>query len=141
MEDQLKNDFDKIIKDLKLTEKNIKLRKKILKNFIKYGFPNKRSEDWKFSDLKKIINSNIEKLSFFNLNTIFKEEDSSIYINNFQHNKIVFVNGLIFKIDFNYEEKDKIEIIEDLNLDRSINKNNALISLNDAFISNYIKFN
>ena len=108
MEDQLKNDFDKIIKDLKLTEKNIKLRKKSLENFIKYGFPNKRSEDWKFSDLKKIINSNIEKLSFFNLNTIFKEEDSSIYINNFQHNKIVFVNGLIFKIDFNYEEKDKI---------------------------------
>ena len=53
MEEQLKTDFDKIVKSLKLSEENIKFRKKNLNEFIKNGFPNKRKEEWKFSDLNK----------------------------------------------------------------------------------------
>ena len=50
MHEQLKIDFDKVIKNLKPSKKNIELREKNLNEFIKKGFPNKRVEDWKFSD-------------------------------------------------------------------------------------------
>ena len=48
MEKQLKTDFDKVIKNLKPSKKDIELRQKNLNEFIKNGFPNKRIEDWKF---------------------------------------------------------------------------------------------
>ena len=111
MHEQLKIDFDKVIKSLKPSKKNIELREKNLNEFIKKGFPNKRVEDWKFSDLNQIISSNIKELKFFNDKTILDEFDQSIIINSLDHNKIILINGLIFKFDFNYEEKNKIEII------------------------------
>ena len=115
MEEQLKIDFDKVIKNLKPSKKDIELRKKNLNQFIENGFPNKRIEDWKFSDLNQIISSNIKELKFFNNETKPNKFDKSILISNFDHNKIIFVNGLISKIDFNYEEKSKIEISLKLN--------------------------
>ena len=66
MTNQIKNDFDKVVKKLKLPKKNIDLRKKNLDKFINLGFPNRREEDWKFSDLNNIISSNIKDLKFFN---------------------------------------------------------------------------
>ena len=66
MKEQLKTDFDKVIKNLKLSKQEIELREKNLNEFIKNGFPNKRIEDWKFSDLNQIISSNIKELNFFN---------------------------------------------------------------------------
>ena len=139
MEEQLKIDFDKIIKGLKLSDENIKFRRKNLDEFIKSGFPNKRKEEWKFSDLNQIINSNIKELTFFNdFSKSFHVKDS-IYINNFEHNKIVFINNSISKIDFNYEEKDKVEIIENLDLIKDNNQTNTLISLNNALLANYVK--
>ena len=66
MEEQLKIDFDKVIKYLKPSKQEIELREKNLNEFIKNGFPNKRIEDWKFSDLNQIISSNIKELKFFN---------------------------------------------------------------------------
>ena len=62
--EQLKIDFDKVIKSLKLSEKSINYRKENLNQFVENGFPNKRVEDWKFSDLNQIISSNIENLRF-----------------------------------------------------------------------------
>ena len=62
--DQLKIDFDKVIESLKLSEKSINSRKKNFNQFVENGFPNKRVEDWKFSDLNQIISSNIENLRF-----------------------------------------------------------------------------
>ena len=61
MEEQLKIDFDKVIKNLKSSKKDVELREKNLNEFIKNGFPNKRIEDWKFSDLKSIIDSNFDE--------------------------------------------------------------------------------
>ena len=75
MEKQLKIDFDKIIKNLKPSKKDIELREKNLNEFIKNGFPNKRIEDWKFSDLNKIISSNIKDLKYFN-KELFNKENS-----------------------------------------------------------------
>ncbi|MDB4846098.1 Fe-S cluster assembly protein SufD [Candidatus Pelagibacter sp.] len=139
MEEQLKIDFDKVVKGLKLSDENIKFRKKSLDKFIKNGFPNKRKEEWKFSDLSQIINSNIKELTFFNDHLESFEVEDSIYIQNFEHNKIVFINNSISKIDFSYEEKDKIEIIKDLDLIKDNNQINTLISLNNALLANYVK--
>jgi len=138
MEEQLKIDFDKVIKNLKPSKKNIELREKNLNEFIKNGFPNKRVEDWKFSDLNQIISSNIKELKFFNDQTIPDEFDQLILINNFDHNKIILINGLIFKFDFNYEEKDKIEIINTHETE-DFNSKNSLVSLNNALKCNYVK--
>jgi len=138
MEEQLKIDFDKIIKNLKLSKKDIELREKNLNKFIKNGFPNKRIEDWKFSDLNQIISSNIKELKFFNDEIKPGEFDQSILINNFDHNKIIFINGLISKFDFNYEEKDKIEII-DTHETEDLDSSNSLVSLNNALKFNYVK--
>jgi len=138
MEEQLKIDFDKVIKNLKPSKKNIELREKNLNEFIKNGFPNKRVEDWKFSDLNQIISSNIRELKFFNDQTIPDEFDQLILINNFDHNKIILINGLIFKFDFNYEEKDKIKIINTHETE-DFNSKNSLVSLNNALKCNYVK--
>ena len=138
MEKQLKTDFDKVIKNLKPSKKDIELRQKNLNEFIKNGFPNKRIEDWKFSDLNQIISSNIKELKFFNNQTRPDEFDQSTLVNNLDHNKIIFVNGLISKVDFNYEEKSKIEII-DTQETENLNSNNSLVSLNNALKFNYVK--
>jgi len=138
MEKQLKIDFDKVIKNLKPSKKDIELREKNLNEFIKNGFPNKRIEDWKFSDLNQIISSNIKELKFFSEETKPDEFDQSILVNNFDHNKIIFINGLISKFDFNYEEKDKIEII-DTHETEDLDSNNSLVSLNNALKFNYVK--
>ena len=138
MEKQLKTDFDKVIKNLKPSKKDIELRQKNLNEFIKNGFPNKRIEDWKFSDLNQIISSNIKELKFFNNQTKPDEFDQSTLVSNFDHNKIIFVNGLISKVDFNYEEKSKIEII-DTQETEDLNSKNSLVSLNNALKFNYVK--
>ena len=138
MEEQLKIDFDKIIKNLKPSKRDIELREKNLNKFIKNGFPNKRIEDWKFSDLNQIISSNIKELKFFNDETVPEKFDQSILINNFEHNKIIFVNGLVSKLDFNYEEKDKIEIV-DTHESKDLVSKNSLLYLNNAFKFNYLK--
>ena len=139
MEEKLKLDFNKAIEGLNLSNNNINLRKKNLYEFIKNGFPNKRKEDWKFSDLNQIINFNIKELSFYNNTLSSYNVDESIYVKNFDHNKFVFINGSISKIELNYEEKNKIEIIEELRVNEKVSESNVLIALNNAFASNYIK--
>ena len=66
--------------------------------------------------------------------------DQSILINNFDHNKIIFINGLVSKLDFNYEEKDKIEIV-DTHESKDLDLKNPLVYLNNAFKFNYLKIN
>ena len=138
MKEQLKIDFDKIIKNLKPSKKNIKLRQKNLNEFIQNGFPNKRIEDWKFSDLSQIISSNIKKLKFYKNSTKPEKFNQLTVINNFSHNKIIFVNGLISKVDFSYEEKNKIEI-SNIDETEDLDSMNSLLSLNNAFKFHYIK--
>ena len=139
MNNQLKIDFKKTLDSLELSKENIELRRKNLNHFIENGFPNKRVEDWKFSDLNQIISSNIKDLSFYNNVDLSSKINQSIYINNFKHNKIVFINGTISNIDFSNEEKDKIEIVKSLDFKDDLITSNTLVSLNSALISHYIK--
>jgi Fe-S cluster assembly protein SufD len=138
MSDQLKTDFDKTIANLKLSNKNLEIRRKNLNQFSENGFPNKRVEDWKFSDLNQIISSNIKDLNFYN-NLPPEKVNEVIFINKLKHSKIVFVNGVISNIDLSNEDETKISLSRNLDFDENYNKANPLISLNNAFASNYIR--
>ncbi|MDC1132710.1 SufD family Fe-S cluster assembly protein [Candidatus Pelagibacter sp.] len=137
MNDQLKTDFDKTITNLKPSNKNLEIRKKNLNQFSENGFPNKRIEDWKFSDLNQIITSNIKELNFYN-NLPLEKVNTAIFIDKFKHNKIIFVNGAISNIDLSYEDETKVFLSRNLDFNESYNETNPLISLNNAFASSYI---
>ena len=138
MMEQLKIDFDKIIKSLKLSNENIDSRKKNFNLFVKNGFPNKRAEDWKFSDLNQIISSNINNLCFHS-DVALNKIDETIFINKFEHNKIIFVNGVISDIDFSHEDETKVLLTKDLNQNENFKEVNPLVSLNNALTTNYIR--
>jgi Fe-S cluster assembly protein SufD len=139
MTDQLKIDFDKTIKTSGFSENEVKLKKEFLNKFIANGFPSKKLENWKFSDINQIIQKNIGELSFYNDYSSSNKIDTSIFVDGLEHNKIVFINGRVEKIDFGYEDKDKIEINEDSKIDDKFKNNNSLIDLNGAFINKSYK--
>ena len=139
MNEQLQIDFDNIIKTSSFTKRDIELKQNSLNEFIKTGFPNRRQENWKFSDLNQIIKKNIGDLSFYNDYSLSNKIDTSVFIDGLEHNKIVFINGRIEKIDFDYEKKDKIEIIDEPEIDDRSNNFNSLIDLNKAFTNKSYK--
>ena len=139
MEEQLKIDFEKLLENSNFSKKNVEIKRKNFNNFIEKGFPNRREENWKFSDLNQIISKNIKNLSFYHDLSKPNKIDQSIFIDGLEHNKLVFVNGRIEKIEFDYEEKNKIEILDDLVLEKPNNSNNSLIFLNNAFVRKYFK--
>ena len=136
--EQLKIDFNKVINNLKLSDENINSRKKNLNQFLENGFPNKRIEDWKFSDLNQIISTNIENLRFHNDLEISKA-DENIFIDKFTHNKIIFVNGIVSNIDFSHEDETKILLTRDLSQNKNFKEVNPLVSLNSALTVGYIR--
>ena len=139
MKEQLKIDFEKILKISNFSEKDIKFKKDQLDKFIENGFPGKRHENWKFLDLNQIINKNIENISFFNDYSTTNKIDTSIYIDGLEHNKIIFINGRIEKIEFSYEDKNQIEIYDDIKSEDNFSVKNSLINLNNAFSNKYYK--
>ena len=139
MKEQLQIDFDNTIKTSSFSKRDIELKQSSLNEFIKTGFPNRKHENWKFSDINQIIKKNIGDLSFYNDYSFSNKIDKSVFVGEFEHNKIVFINGRIEKIDFDYEKKDKIEIIDELEIKHRSNKFNSLIDLNKAFTNKSYK--
>ena len=139
MKEQLQTDFEKILKISDFSEKDIKLKKIHLNKFIESGFPNRKLENWKFLDLNQIINKDIGELSFYNDYSEPNKVDTSIFIDNLEHNKIVFINGKIEKIDFNYEDENQIKIFDDFELNDDFDNKNSLIYLNNAFTNKFFK--
>ena len=136
MQTEIKSNFEKSLSEGDFSSLQKEIKKKNFNKFIEQGFPTKRIEDWKFSDLNQIISTSFENLDFSK-----KDNQSSIdddFVNEFEHNKIFFVNGNISKIDFSYENEEKIILNHNLELDKELN-DNALLNLNNAFVSNYIK--
>ena len=143
MKEILEKDLQNIFENLKISEENKKFRSNNLENFINLGFPNKRSEDWKFSDLNKIISNNIKGLKFFDKNLIYKEKVESVKLKIFtedfaKNNILIVVNGYVNAINFDNEDIKKIQILDSIENEPS-RSNNSLISLNNAFVSNYLK--
>ena len=139
MKEQLQKDFYNSIKNLSLSQKDIEIKKFCLDNFIDKGFPNKKEEDWKFSDLNQIIKNNIGELSFYNDQASTNKVDTSVFVDGLEHNKIVFINGRIEKIDFEYEKKDQIEIIDQSETINEFENSNSLSDLNNAFTNKCFK--
>ena len=139
MTEQIKIDFEKTIKASSFSERDAELKKDFLNKFIAKGFPNRKSENWKFSDMNQIIQKNIGELSFYNDYSLSNKIDTSVFIDELEHNKIVFINGRVEKIDFAFEDKDKIEINEATKPKDKLENNNSLIDLNNAFIDKNYK--
>ena len=60
----MKQNYDfKIDKIKDLSSEEISLRKKNLDLFYQTGFPNKKDEDWKFSDLNLILSNNFNNIA------------------------------------------------------------------------------
>ena len=62
-----------------------------------------------------------------------------MYIEGLEHNKIVFINGRVEKIDFEYEDSRKIEILDENDFKSKVKNENSLINLNNAFSNKYYK--
>ena len=133
MEKQLINDFEKSFKNSDFDSDNINLKKEFLNKFIKDGLPSKNLENWKFSDLSQIIKKEIGDLSFFNDTSSLNKIDQSMYLDGLEHNSIVFINGRTEKIDFQFEDKEKVQISYDLDLKKTYSDINSLVNLNNAF--------
>jgi Fe-S cluster assembly protein SufD len=136
MENNIKLNFENYLNEKNFSSSQKKIKEISFNNFIKNGFPNKRLEDWKFSDLKQIITTNFEDINFSK-----KEEKSNIdknFIVDIEHNKIVFIDGIISKIDFSYEDEQKVVVEQNTDLEKELSKN-SLLNLNTAFVSNYTK--
>ncbi len=135
-------DFRNFLKVLNLSEKNLNSRKKEFDKFISLGFPSKKSEDWKFIDLNKIISKKIPNLKFFNelVNVNFHNKnylkDIPLEIENY--NYILSVNGFFKEVNLKYENEDKIELIRE-NKTLSENTNHSLTHLNNALYFDYLK--
>ncbi len=132
MIDQLKIDFEKILKKSNFSKNNINFKREQLNKFIENGFPNRKLENWKFLDIDQIIKKNIGELSFYNDYSVTNKIDTSILVNDLEHNKIIFINGRIEKIDFAYEDKSLIEIFDDFEVENKMNNENSLLYLNSA---------
>jgi len=112
--------------------------------FQKKGFPSKKEESWKYTDLKRIIYNNLNKLEVPN-NKKTSRYNSGWLLKNFKHNQIILVNGDFVSSTFSFEAKDKIKIIplktvlkdkKDFEKIRDFfnDQKNSLTSLNHALV-------
>ena len=139
MEEQLKIDFEKKLKDFSYSDQEKKFKETNFKEFLKQGFPNRKLENWKFSDLNQIIKSNIGELTFYNDYKKENQIDKIELISELEHNKIIIVDGKIEKIDFKFEDQDKVEVLVEQG-EETIKENiNSLINLNNAFSNKFCK--
>ena len=136
MENNIKLNFESYLNEKNFTSSQKEIKEINFDNFIKNGFPNRRIEDWKFSDLKKIITNNFENIDFSKKEAQLNIDEN--LIGDLEHNKITLINGAISNIDFSYENEDKIIVEQNLNLENELSKN-TLLNLNTAFVSNYTK--
>ena len=127
MEQLFNIDLEKISSS---TKKEALERKKNFELFLKTGFPNKKDENWKFSDLNFIINKNFKQITN---NDDFKYDQKIKLIDDFDHNNIILVNGILKSFDIKFEEKEKLKI-ENLKSNENFNyqSGNNLQNLNKA---------
>ena len=117
----------------KITTEEKSFRIKNLEFFKAAGFPNKRLEDWKFTDFKDIVDKNFEKLDTKKASSDISKID---LLKDFEHNYIILVNGNLHSSNFDHEDKSKIKISSyDKSIDYEISKN-PLVCLNHALAEN-----
>ena len=108
-------------------------RKKKFELFLKTGLPNKKDENWKFSDLNFILSKNFKQIS---ISDDFKFDKKIRFIKDFEHNHIILINGVYKSCDIRFEEKEKVKIESFKSFDNFTNeKGNNLYNLNKALSS------
>ena len=108
-------------------------RKKNFELFLETGLPNKKDENWKFSDLNFIISKNFKQIS---ISDDLKFDKKIGFINDFDHNHITLINGVYKSCDIRFEEKEKVKIESFKSFDNFTNeKDNNLYNLNKALSS------
>ena len=108
-------------------------RKKSFELFLETGLPNKKDENWKFSDLNFIISKNFKQISILD---DFKFDKKIEFIKDFDHNHITLINGVYKSCDIRFEEKEKVKIESFKSFDNFTNeKGNNLYNLNKALSS------
>ena len=117
----------------KITTEEKSFRIKNLEFFKATGFPNKKLEDWKFSDFKDIVDKNFKELDTKKVSSNIKKID---LLRDFEHNYILLLNGNLHSSNFDHEDKNKITINPyDKSIDYKISKN-PLVCLNHALAEN-----
>ena len=132
--ENFKADFEKILKSKNLSEKEIAFKNLNAKEFANQGFPNKKDENWKFSDLNQIIKKEIGELKFYYDSSEKNDVSKDLFLNQIEHNKLFFVNGQLEQIDFSHEDKTKIEFLDNQNDIDEKSVENSLINLNNALV-------
>ena len=129
--DQLFNiDFKKISV---VSDEEVLERKKNFELFLKTGLPNRKDENWKFSDLNFIVSKNFRQIT---IPEDFKFDKKIQFINDFDHNHITLINGVYKSCDIRFEEKEKVKIERLKSFDSfTIEKGNNLYNLNRALSS------
>jgi hypothetical protein len=115
------------------------LRALSLNLFNKHGYPTKKNEDWKQSLLNFFLENNKQLEIYKTTNEPINEK----VFENFKHNKIIIVNGLVQKIELEGKDKDKLIITT---IDEYYKKNNKHLlklfiinTIQELIKSNYIK--
>ena len=137
--ENFKADFNKTLKSKNLSEKEIAFKNLNAEEFANQGFPNKKDENWKFSDLNQIIKKEIGELKFHHENSEKNDVSKDLFLNQIKHNKLFFVNGKLEQIDFSYEDKTKIEFLDNQNDIDEKSVANSLINLNNALVNKSFK--
>lgn len=117
---------------------NISAREKHFNQFLEDGFPSKRIEDWKFSDLNSILDKNLKSFKF-GVNSPNKNINENILLKDFDHSKIFLTNGDLSYLDIHEDDKNKFDVIsENLLFDDKISQN-SLNNLNKALSNKLTK--
>ncbi len=125
------HEFEKYLKNNKnnYASNEKKIRSESLKSFMKKGFPNKKLEDWKFTDLSKIMSKNFKKLK---VKKTKKKITKFNLIKDFEHNYISLLNGTYSSHSFKFENTKKIKIKKFSKILKKLTTKNPLINLNNA---------
>ena len=129
MEDNTIINFDKFLDNHSFSDEQLEKRKKNYKKFNDEGFPNKKLEDWKFSDLNQIIKKNIKNFVIEKSET--KKLQDIDLIKDFDHNKIYIQDGKLISYDFSFEKEKSLKLNIEEVIENKINTN-SLLNLNSA---------
>ena len=127
----MKNFYDfKVDNIIGLSSEEKEFRNKELDLFDKNGFPNKREEAWKFTDLNTILSKNFTNIT--NDYISLKEKKFEL-IKEFDHNYLLVLDGKLILNEFKYEDKNNILIKEyDYKKKIPVSNQNSLNLLNNA---------
>ncbi len=113
-----------------LSAQEKEFRNKELNLFSKNGFPNKREEAWKFTDLNTILSKNFANIT----NDYISLKDKKFeLISEFDHNYLFMSDGKLISNEFKFEDKNKVLIKEyDYKKQIPVSNQNSLNLLNNA---------